>query len=158
APHPHRRPQGNSVRRRRARGPSAVGAAGAGARGGAQPGGDVLPNRRRHNLALASVGGGAPLIKVANWLTHSHYGWECPIWSPLLQHLAQHWRLIRYDGRGNGLADREVADISFSAFVRDLATVVDAAGLERSALLGISQGAAVAIAYAVQHPERVSKL
>jgi len=110
------------------------------------------------NLALASVGGGAPLIKVANWLTHIEYDWESPIWSPLLQHLAQHCRLIRYDGRGNGLADREVADISFSAFVRDLATVVDAAGLERSALLGISQGAAVAIAYAVQHPERVSKL
>src|SRR5262249_62244060 len=86
------------------------------------------------------------------------YDWESPIWSPLLQHLAQHGRLIRYDGRGNGLADREVADIWFSAFVRDLATVVDAAGLERSALLGISQGAAVAIAYAVQHPERVSKL
>src|SRR5262245_13362735 len=106
------------------------------------------------NLALASVGGGAPLIKVANWLTHIEYDWESPIWSPLLQHLAQHCRLIRYDGRGNGLADREVADISFSAFVRDLATVVDAAGLERSALLGISQGAAVAIAYAVQHPER----
>jgi pimeloyl-ACP methyl ester carboxylesterase len=56
------------------------------------------------------------------------------------------------------LADREVTDISFPAFVRDLATVVDATGVERSALLGISQGAAVAIAYAVQHPERVSKL
>src|SRR5262249_58511515 len=66
--------------------------------------------------------------------------------------------LSRYDGRANGLADREVTDISFPAFVRDLATVVDAAGAERSALLGISQGAAVAIAYAVQHPERVSKL
>ncbi len=101
------------------------------------------------NLALASVGGGAPLIKVANWLTHIEYDWESPIWSPLLQHLAQHCRLIRYDGRGNGLADREVTDISFPAFVRDLATVVDAAGAERSALLGISQGAAVA---------RVSKL
>jgi len=91
-------------------------------------------------------------------VTHIEYDWESPIWSPLLQHLAQHCRLIRYDGRGNGLADREVTDISFPAFVRDLATVVDAAGAERSALLGISQGAAVAIAYAVQHPERVSKL
>jgi DNA-binding winged helix-turn-helix (wHTH) protein len=110
------------------------------------------------NLALASVGGGAPLIKVANWLKHIEYDWESPIWSPLLQHLAQHCRLIRYDGRGNGLADREVADISFPAFVRDLATVVEATSVERSAFLGISQGAAVAIAYAVQYPERVSKL
>jgi pimeloyl-ACP methyl ester carboxylesterase len=66
--------------------------------------------------------------------------------------------LIRYDGRGNGLADRDVTEISFPAFVRDLKTVVDAANVECPALLGISQGAAVAIAYAVQHPERVSKL
>jgi pimeloyl-ACP methyl ester carboxylesterase len=110
------------------------------------------------NLALAAVGAGPPLIKVANWLTHIEYDWESPIWAPLLHQLAVHFRLIRYDGRGNGLADRDVTEISFPAFVRDLKTVVDAANVERPALLGISQGAAVAIAYAVQHPERVSKL
>ena len=110
------------------------------------------------NLALAAVGVGPPLIKVANWLTHIEYDWESPIWSPLLQHLADCCRLVRYDGRGNGLADRDVAEISFAAFVRDLETVVDAAQLDRPALLGISQGAAVAVAYAVRHPDRVSKL
>jgi DNA-binding winged helix-turn-helix (wHTH) protein/pimeloyl-ACP methyl ester carboxylesterase len=110
------------------------------------------------NLALAAVGAGPPLIKVANWLTHIEYDWESPIWAPLLHQLAVHSRLIRYDGRGNGLADRDVTEISFPAFVRDLKTVVDAANVECPALLGISQGAAVAIAYAVQHPERVSKL
>jgi pimeloyl-ACP methyl ester carboxylesterase len=76
----------------------------------------------------------------------------------LLRQLATHSRLIRYDGRGNGLADRDVADISFPAFVRDLESVVEAVHVGRSALLGISQGAAVAIAYAVRHPDRVSKL
>jgi DNA-binding winged helix-turn-helix (wHTH) protein/pimeloyl-ACP methyl ester carboxylesterase len=110
------------------------------------------------NLALAAVGAGPPLIKVANWLTHIEYDWESPIWAPLLHQLAVHSRLIRYDGRGNGLADRDVTEISFPAFVRDLKTVVDAANVECPALLGISQGAAVAIAYAVQRPERVSKL
>jgi DNA-binding winged helix-turn-helix (wHTH) protein/pimeloyl-ACP methyl ester carboxylesterase len=110
------------------------------------------------NLALAAVGAGPPLIKVANWLTHIEYDWESPIWAPLLQRLAVHSRLIRYDGRGNGLADRDVAEISFPAFVRDLKTAVDASGVERPALLGISQGAAVAIAFAVQYPEQVSKL
>ena len=110
------------------------------------------------NLALASVGNGPPLVKIANWLTHLEYDWESPIWSPLLQFLAERSRLIRYDGRGNGLADRNVADISFDAFVRDLETVVDAMQLKQATFLGISQGAAVAIAYAVRHPERVSKL
>jgi len=110
------------------------------------------------NLALAAVGDGPPLIKVANWLTHIEYDWESPIWSPLLQQLAERCRLVRYDGRGNGLADRDVAEISFGAFVRDLETVVEATQLDRPALLGISQGAAVAVAYAVRHPDRVSKL
>ena len=110
------------------------------------------------NLSLATVGSGPPLIKVANWLTHIEYDWESPIWAPLLQQLAERCRLTRYDGRGNGLADRDVADISFAGFVRDLETVVDAVGGAHPALLGISQGAAVAIAYAVRHPERVSKL
>jgi DNA-binding winged helix-turn-helix (wHTH) protein/pimeloyl-ACP methyl ester carboxylesterase len=110
------------------------------------------------NLALASVGTGAPMIKVANWLTHVEFDWESPIWSPLLQCLSDRCRLIRYDGRGNGLADREVAEISFDAFVRDLESVVEAAGVKQAAFMGISQGAAVAIAYAVKHPERVSKL
>ena len=110
------------------------------------------------NLALAAVGDGPPLIKVANWLTHIEYDWESPIWSPLLQRLAASSRMIRYDGRGNGLADREVGDISFAAFVRDLEAVVQSIKVKQSAFLGISQGAAVAIAYAVRHPERVSKL
>ena len=110
------------------------------------------------NLALAAVGAGPPLIKVANWLTHIEYDWESPIWLPLLQQLAARYRLIRYDGRGNGLADRDVGEISFAAFVSDLETVVEATHVQRSAFLGISQGAAVAIAYAVRHPDRVSKL
>jgi pimeloyl-ACP methyl ester carboxylesterase/DNA-binding winged helix-turn-helix (wHTH) protein len=110
------------------------------------------------NLALAAVGDGSPLIKVANWLTHIEYDWESPIWLPLLQQLAERCRLIRYDGRGNGLADRDVSEISFAAFVSDLEAVVEATQAERPALLGISQGAAVAITYAVRHPDRVSKL
>jgi len=60
--------------------------------------------------------------------------------------------------RGNGLSDWDVADLSFDAFVRDLETVVDATEPGRFPLLGISQGCAVAIEYAVRPPERVSHL
>jgi len=66
--------------------------------------------------------------------------------------------LIRYDERGCGLSDWEIEDLSFDAWVRDLETVVSTLTLDRFALLGISQGAAIAIAYAVKHPERVSHL
>ncbi|HET7816756.1 MAG TPA: alpha/beta fold hydrolase, partial [Sphingomicrobium sp.] len=65
---------------------------------------------------------------------------------------------VRYDERGNGLSDRDVEDLSFEAFVSDLETVVDAAGVEHFDLLGISQGAAVGIAYAVRHPGRVRRM
>ena len=109
-------------------------------------------------IAYALAGKGLPLVKAANWLNHLEYDWESPVWSHLLHGLAAEHRLIRYDERGNGLSDWNVDDISFDAFVRDLETVVDAAGLQRFALLGISQGCAVSIAYAVRHPERVSHL
>lgn len=109
-------------------------------------------------IAYATVGAGPPIVKAANWLNHLEYDWDAPIWSPLFRELARDHFFLRYDERGNGLSDWDVADISFEAFVTDLETVVDAAGLERFPLLGISQGAAVSIEYAVRHPERVSSL
>jgi pimeloyl-ACP methyl ester carboxylesterase/DNA-binding winged helix-turn-helix (wHTH) protein len=109
-------------------------------------------------IAYAEVGAGAPLIKAANWLNHLEYDWESPVWSHLLRELAAGHRLIRYDARGNGLSDWEVDDISFEAFARDLESVVEATGIDRFALLGISQGCAVSIAYAVRYPQRVSHL
>jgi len=110
------------------------------------------------NIAYAAVGSGPPLVKAANWLTHLEHDWESPVWSPLLQRLAEKNRLIRYDSRGNGLSDRAVPEISFDGFVRDLGAVVDAVKVKQFAILGISQGAAIAIAYAVANPEKVSKL
>ena len=109
-------------------------------------------------IAYAGVGDGPPLVKTGHWLTHLKHDWNSPIWSPYLHELAATHRLIRYDARANGLSDWEVADISFEARVRDLETVVDAARLDRFPLLGVSQGCAVSIAYAVRHPERVSHL
>jgi pimeloyl-ACP methyl ester carboxylesterase len=109
-------------------------------------------------IAYAEVGAGPPLLKAANWLNHLEYDWESPVWSHLLRELAAGHRLIRYDARGNGLSDRDVAEVSFETFVSDLEAVVDASGVERFALLGVSQGCAVSIAYAVRHPERVTHL
>jgi pimeloyl-ACP methyl ester carboxylesterase len=109
-------------------------------------------------IAFATSGAGPVLVKPANWLTHLEYDWESPVWRHWLRELSRRFTLIRYDERGSGLSDHEVDDLSFDSWVRDLETVVDAAGLDRFPLLGISQGCAVAIAYAVRHPERVSRL
>ena len=109
-------------------------------------------------IAYASTGEGPPLVKAANWLNHLELDWTGPVWGRLFQALSDEHCLIRYDERGNGLSDWEVADLGFEAFVRDLETVVDTLGLERFPLLGISQGCAVSIEYAARHPERVTKL
>jgi pimeloyl-ACP methyl ester carboxylesterase/DNA-binding winged helix-turn-helix (wHTH) protein len=109
-------------------------------------------------IAFATSGTGPPLVKPANWLTHLEYDWESPVWRHWLRELSREHTLVRYDERGNGLSDRAVGDVSFETWVHDLETVVDALGLERFPMLGISQGCAVAIAYAVRHPERVSRL
>ncbi|MEL7023968.1 MAG: alpha/beta fold hydrolase [Pseudomonadota bacterium] len=109
-------------------------------------------------IAYASVGDGPAVIKTANWLSHLELDWDAPIWSPLFRRLARGHRFIRYDERGNGLSDWDVPEISFEAFASDLESVVDAVDADRFALLGISQGASVAIDYAVRNPERVSHL
>ena len=109
-------------------------------------------------IAYATSGAGPPLVKPANWLTHLEYDWESPVWRHWLRELSRHRTLVRYDQRGSGLSDHDAADVSFEAFVRDLETVVDEMGLERFPLLGVSQGCAVAVAYAARHPERVTAL
>ena len=109
-------------------------------------------------IAWASIGNGPPLVKASNWLTHLDYEWESPIWRHWWSELSNHHRVIRYDERGNGMSQRDVSEVSFDTWVRDLETVVDAAKLDRFTLLGISRGGAIAVAYAVKHPERVNKL
>jgi DNA-binding SARP family transcriptional activator/pimeloyl-ACP methyl ester carboxylesterase len=109
-------------------------------------------------LAWASVGAGPPLVKAANWLTHLEFDLEGPVWGHMYRRIGGHHRLIRYDARGSGLSDWDVPELSLDAWVQDLETVVEAAGLERFPLLGISQGCAVCIEYAARHPDRVTGL
>jgi len=109
-------------------------------------------------IAYATTGTGPPLVKVSNWLSHLEFDWDSPVWRHWLKELSRDHTLLRYDERGCGLSDWNVGELSFEAWVHDLETVVDAAGVERFPLLGISQGASLAIIYAVRHPERVSHL
>jgi pimeloyl-ACP methyl ester carboxylesterase/DNA-binding winged helix-turn-helix (wHTH) protein len=109
-------------------------------------------------LAYAVVGEGPPLVRAANWMTHLGYDIESPVWKHWVRDLSLNHRFIRYDERGCGLSDWEATDFTFDDWVADLESVVEALGLDRFPLLGVSQGGAVAVAYAARHPERVSKL
>lgn len=109
-------------------------------------------------LAYALLGEGAPLVKAANWLSHLELDWRGPVWRHWLELFGEERCFVRYDARGNGLSDWQPPSITFEDFVADLGTVFDAANVARAPVLGISQGAAVAVAYAARHPERVSAL
>jgi pimeloyl-ACP methyl ester carboxylesterase/DNA-binding response OmpR family regulator len=109
-------------------------------------------------IAYATSGSGPPLVKAANWMNHLEYDWESPIWRHVFSGLSREHTLIRYDARGNGMSEWNVDNLSVDAWVTDLETVVDAVGVKRFPLLGISQGGAVAVAYAVRNPDRVSHL
>src|SRR4051794_2058084 len=109
-------------------------------------------------IGYASSGSGPPLVKVASWMTHLDHDWRSPVWHHWLVELSRRHRLVRYDERGCGLSDWTIPRPTFEDWVTDLETVVDAAGLDRFPLLGISQGASVAVTYTARHPERVTKL
>ncbi len=109
-------------------------------------------------LAYAVAGQGPPLVRAANWMTHLGYDIESPVWRHWVRDLARRNTFIRYDERGCGLSDWSATDFSFADWVSDLESVVEALALECFPLLGVSQGGAVAVAYAARHPERVSKL
>ncbi|MDY0066651.1 MAG: alpha/beta fold hydrolase [Steroidobacteraceae bacterium] len=109
-------------------------------------------------LAVATSGSGSPLVKAANWMSHLEFDWQSPVWRHWYRFLSAGRKLIRFDPRGCGLSDWDAQDLSHAAQVADLEAIVDACGLERFALLGISQGGAACIEYAVRRPERVTHL
>jgi pimeloyl-ACP methyl ester carboxylesterase/DNA-binding CsgD family transcriptional regulator len=109
-------------------------------------------------IATASVGRGPPLVRAAHWMSHIEHDAGSPVWMPWLDALSSDHLFIRYDQRGCGLSDRTPPTMSLDAWVEDLDAVVSAYGLTRFPLFGMSQGGAIAIAYAARHPEKVSRL
>jgi len=109
-------------------------------------------------LAYAKHGRGPPLVKASNWLTHLEFDWESPVWRHWLEGLGRTNTVIRYDLRGCGMSDRDAGELSLERWVSDLGTVIDAAGVERASLLGMSGGAAIALAYAARTPDRVERV
>lgn len=109
-------------------------------------------------IAWATTGSGPPLVRAGHWLTHLEHDWQSPVWRPILDALGGRFSLTRYDQRGCGLSDPVVGAGRLDDFVDDLEAVVEAAGLTRFALYGTSQGAPIAVRYALRRPDRVGRL
>jgi pimeloyl-ACP methyl ester carboxylesterase/DNA-binding CsgD family transcriptional regulator len=109
-------------------------------------------------IAFATGGTGPPLVRAAHWLSHLNLEVNCPLWGPWLSALARRHTLIRYDGRGSGLSDRDPKDFSLDRCVEDLEAVIESCKLGRFVLFGATIGGMTALAYAARHPERVTHL
>lgn len=109
-------------------------------------------------IATASVGSGPPVVRAAHWMSHVEHDARSPVWIPWIEALSRDHTFIRYDQRGCGLSDWSTPSMSLDAWVDDLDAVVETYGLKRFPLLGMSQGGAIAIAYAARYPEKVSRL
>ncbi len=109
-------------------------------------------------IAYAVHGQGPPLLVSTCWVSQLLTDWESPVWRHFLRDLGRFATIIRFDERGHGLSDWEVADYSHEARLGDLIAVADDAGFERFALMAMAQGGPIAIDYAVRFPERVTRL
>jgi len=111
------------------------------------------------SIAFYTLGDGMPLVYLPDIpLTCIQMEWQLPEIRRWNERLAEKRMLVRYDGRGWGLSERDVTDYSLDVLMLDLEAVVDRLSLERFALLGGLQMGPVAIAYAARNPERVSHL
>ncbi|MFW6087553.1 MAG: alpha/beta fold hydrolase, partial [Myxococcota bacterium] len=109
-------------------------------------------------IAYAVCGEGPPLVKTAHWMSHLVSDWDSPVWRPWLTFLSRHHTVVRFDPRGCGLSERDVQDVSLASWLDDLEAVVRHASLDRFAMLGMSQGGPVAVAYAARHVAQVDRL
>ena len=110
------------------------------------------------SIALWTLGEGEPFIYMPAQFSHIQLEWQNRDVRRWYERLAEKRKLLRYDGRGTGLSERDVTDYSLDARLLDLEAVVDHMGLERFALWGLGDSGPVAIAYAARCPQRVSHL
>ena len=115
-------------------------------------------NPAGHKLAWSLAGEGLPLVRALGWFTNLEFEWRHPSSRRCIDLMASHYRLLRYDARGMGLSERDVTDVSASTRLEDLEAVIEASGLERFILWGLSEGGTTAIQYAAKYPEKVSHL
>jgi pimeloyl-ACP methyl ester carboxylesterase len=108
------------------------------------------------SIAYQIVGEGPyDLVYSPGWVTNIEILWEWPGVATVFRRLAQRSRVVLYDKQGTGLSDRVATLPSLEARMDDIEAVMDAAGMERAALLGPTQGAAVSALFAATQPERV---
>lgn len=106
-------------------------------------------------IAYAVSGRGPVLVIAPHWFSHLELEWDSPVRRHWVTALSARNTVIRYDLRGTGLSDRGVDAQSLDVWLDDVVAVLDTAGVEQCALLGVCQAGPIAVAFAARQPERV---
>jgi pimeloyl-ACP methyl ester carboxylesterase/DNA-binding winged helix-turn-helix (wHTH) protein len=109
-------------------------------------------------IAYTVGGDGPPLVRAVDWINHLDFEWKNPFLRHWFSEIMRHNTFLRYDQRGSGLSDWNIVDFSFERSVQDFEELIEATGFDKFSIMGSCQGGAIAISYAVRHPERISKL
>ena len=110
------------------------------------------------SIAYQAFGEGPVLVGLPGVVSNIEVLWEEPMGRRYLTRLGEFSRFIHFDKRGQGLSDRDAGVPTMDDRLGDLAAVLDAEGVERAVLGGISEGGSTAALFAATYPERVSKL
>jgi pimeloyl-ACP methyl ester carboxylesterase len=112
-------------------------------------------------VAFQTLGEGEPdIVFIPDWCTNLDVMWEEPTIERFLNRLASMGRLICFDKRGTGVSDPVPMGglPTFEEMMRDVESVLDAAGSQRAALIGHGDGSPIAILFAATHPARTLAL
>jgi pimeloyl-ACP methyl ester carboxylesterase len=111
------------------------------------------------SIAYQVVGEGpVDVVFVPGFMSHVELNWDYVFMSSPLERLAQFSRMVVFDKRGSGLSDRSLGAGTLEDRMDDLRAVMDDVGLERAAVVGVSNGAPLAAMFAATYPQRVSAL
>jgi len=111
------------------------------------------------SIAFQSIGDGPiDLVLTPGFVSHLDLDWDNPAQRHLFRRIATFSRCVRFDKRGTGLSDRSIESASIEDRMDDVRAVMDAAGMERAALVGMSEGGPLSILFAATYPSRVSAL
>ena len=109
------------------------------------------------SIAYQVVGEGEhDIVLVPGYISNVELAWEWESWARLFEGLAGLGRLILFDKRGTGLSDRATGIAQLETRMDDVRAVMDAAGSERAALIGVSEGVAMTLLFAATYPERTT--
>ena len=98
------------------------------------------------------------LVLVPGWISNLDIGWDCHAFANWLRRMGQFARVVIFDKRGTGLSDRGDSAPGMDERMDDIRAVMDAAGIQRAAVLGWSEGGSLAALFAASHPDRCQAL